>query len=634
MGGREVSVSLAHGVPADPVVDVALRGLILTITAFAVADPAGRVARAWYRVVERRVRAPQRVRLFVTLRPFQVTPPWQAFAGLGGMHAIAHSRWRGGAVVVDNDGAGRAAHARRSGFGAAAFEQGGVLRHLVRGVIPPRTEVEDAFGYASGALGWDLEIAPGCRPRSGTRGPVRRASRARARRPGRGPVASLDDARGVTRYWERKLPRSACACPAARNGVRATRLRTATAHILVNRDGPAIQPGPAALHAVVDPRRRHHVRGAAADGLHRRGARLPRLVRALPGAPTATCPCAVDRNGADWLPEHDSHGQLVFTLAEYFRFTGDRDFTAALWPAARRAVGYLEALRAQRLGPNSATPEQRARFGILPESASHEGYLAQPVHAYWDDFWALRGLRDARGAGAGAGRRGRRRARIEALRDALHRALYESIETTIATRALRLRPRLGGVGGLRSHRDRHRDRHDRRGAERLPPAALARTFDEYLAACAGGARGEIDWNNYSAYEIRILGALVRLGRRDDAHELLAFFLGDRRPQPWNQWPEISWRDPRSPGHLGDVPHAWIGAEYVLAVLGLFAYERPADDSLVLAAGISAAWLDAGEVGIVDLPTWWDGSATRCGDAGGTRSSSTSRRGCARPLGAL
>src|SRR5262249_31238447 len=103
---------------------------------------------------------------------------------------------------------------------------------------------------------------------------------------------------------------------------------------------------------------------------------------------------------------------------------------------------------------------------------------------------------------------------------------------------------------------------------------------------------------------RILGALVRLSRRDEAHEVLGFFLGDRRPQPWNQWPEISWRDPRSPGHLGDVPHAWIGAEVVLAVLGLFAYERPADNALVLAAGISDAWLDADEGGLHNLPTLW------------------------------
>ena len=96
---------------------------------------------------------------------------------------------------------------------------------------------------------------------------------------------------------------------------------------------------------------------------------------------------------------------------------------------------------------------------------------------------------------------------------------------------------------------------------------------------------------------------MRLGRRADAHELLEFFLADRRPLAWNQWPEISWRDPRSPGHLGDVPHAWIGAEYVLAVLGMFAYERPADAALVIAAGISEAWLASGVV-VDGLPTWW------------------------------
>ena len=42
-----------------------------------------------------------------------------------------------------------------------------------------------------------------------------------------------------------------------------------------------------------------------------------------------------------------------------------------------------------------AADEHRACFGLLPESVSHEGYLAQPVHSYWDDFWALRGFKDA-----------------------------------------------------------------------------------------------------------------------------------------------------------------------------------------------------------------------------------------------
>src|SRR5262249_27762827 len=112
-------------------------------------------------------------------------------------------------------------------------------------------------------------------------------------------------------------------------------------------------------------------------------------------APDGNVPCAVDRNGPDWLVEHDSHGELIFTIAECFRFTGDRGFLQGLWPAALRAADHLEALRRTRLGRESETREKHARHGLLPESASHEGYLAHPVHAYWDDFWAVRALGDA-----------------------------------------------------------------------------------------------------------------------------------------------------------------------------------------------------------------------------------------------
>jgi hypothetical protein len=594
----EPEISLAQNCLPIPSSRWRHRGFVLTTTAFAAADPGGPAARACYRV-ENNAPTPKRVRLFVALRPFQVTPPWQSFEGLGGPARVRSLTWRDGAVVVDG-GLRVVPLTPPSGFGAAAFEQGGALRHLARGALPPRTEVEDAFGYASGALAWDLELAPGAAGEVHVAVPF-------ADRPALGPVghaemrstnaATLDE---VTRDWKRKLgavgvnlPESAAAC--------VDTVRTATAHILVNRDGAAIQPGPRRYT-------RSWIRDAAtmSAALLRMG--CPGEVRdflewyAPYQAADGNVPCVVDRAGADWLPEHDSHGQLVFTLAEYFRFTGDRDFTARLWPAARRAVSYLEALRAQRIGPEFRGPEKRARFGILPESASHEGYLAQPVHAYWDDFWALRGLGDAvmlaRALGDAADAE-----RIDALRQVLHRCLYESIETTIVTRGLSYVP--GSVEWADFDPTATATAITTTDApQQLPAAALAWTFDQYLCDLRRRRSGEIDWNNYSAYELRILGALVRLGRRDDAHELLAFFLGDRRPRPWNEWPEISWRDPRSPGHLGDVPHAWIGAEFVLAVLGLFAYERPADDALVLAAGISAAWLDAGEVGIDDLPTWW------------------------------
>ncbi len=80
----------------------------------------------------------------------------------------------------------------------------------------------------------------------------------------------------------------------------------------------------------------------------------------------------------------------------------------------------------------------------------------------------------------------------------------------------------------------------------LPPAETHNTFDKYLAGFRERAGGTMDWNNYTAYEIRIIGALVRLGRRHEALELAAFMLTDQRIPPWNQWPEITWRDPAEP----------------------------------------------------------------------------------------
>jgi len=139
----------------------------------------------------------------------------------------------------------------------------------------------------------------------------------------------------------------------------------------------------------------------------------------------------------------------------------------------------------------------------------------------------------------------------------------------------------------------------------LPAAAIDRTFDEYLSNFRKRRRREVDWSNYSPYEIRIVGALVRLGRRERAFELAQFFLGDRRPPAWNQWPEIAWRDPRSPGHIGDMPHAWIGAEFIFAFRSMLAFERESDQALVVAAGIPAEWLEAdGGVGVDGLPTWY------------------------------
>ena len=587
--------------------------LALCVSACAVGGPGAATVQVRYRVENL---APEacRVRLFVALRPFQVSPPWQRFGDIGGVVRVSELRWESGLPRPDF-GAGRtgsigehaaalwvdgcpAVTASRApdAFGVAGFDQGPITDYLARGEPPQWPSVRDPFGHASAALAFDLDLAPNASdaidlavpldpPAHQVSGILPPDPQALAR-----AASQWTELLGQVRF---DLPD--LALPYAQT------CRSAAAQILLNRDGPALQPGP-----------RRYTRSWIRDGAGMAAALL-RLDLARPArdfirwyaqfqAPDGNVPCCVDQSGPDWLPEHDSHGQLVFAVAEYSRFTGDLGLARELWPACLKAIAYLEALRAQRLTEAYLAPDRRACYGLLPESVSHEGYLAHPVHAYWDDFWALRGLKDAAWL-AEVLKESAEARRLTALRDDFADTLHASLAHTMADRGIDYLP--GSVewadadatavaNALTLVDETHR----------LPPAALAFTFDQFLERFRAMHGDKVPWTNYTPYEIRVMGALIRLGRRDDAHELARFFLAERRPPAWNQWPEIAWRNPRAPGHQGDLPHTWIAAEYILAFRDWFAYEREADQALVVAAGIPHAWLMAGPVAVSGLPTWY------------------------------
>jgi hypothetical protein len=507
-------------------------------------------------------------RLFVLLRPFQVTPPWQSFRNLGGVSPIRELAWRDGVVCV-NDTLQLAPSLEPAGFGALRFDEGFMADHLAAGAVPVNSEVKDSFGFATGALCFDLPSAgqgscehvvscmPSAAPRSSDEG-------------------AFD--------WEAKIPAGQWAGGGWATDAISAAL-TATAHILVTRCGPALQPGP-----------RRYTRSWIRDGAMM-GAALLRMGRrdevlefirwyAPHQRADGFVPCCVDRQGTDWLVEHDSHGQLLALIADYHRFTSDRQFLEEMWPFVDKAVGCIEGL----LGSD----------GLMPISVSHEGYLAQPVHSYWDDFWTLRGLRDAVDMARAAGQELSAQ-HWTALCARFASSLFTSIEATRAQR------RLDFIPGSIEWADF--DPTATANAiylldvpDGLDRKALEHTFDKYLADWRSKRSGAVESANYTPYEIRIIGALVHLGRRDAALELLRFFLTDRRPPPWHQWPEIAWRDRKAPAHVGDLPHTWIAGEYVLAVRSLFAYERETDRSLVLAAGLAPEWLEGSGVRVNRMPT--------------------------------
>lgn len=575
-----------------PVPTVRWRAADLDLDITAVVDEGSRVL-VRYRVRNGGAKT-KAVTLFVAVRPYQGTPPWQAWRDLGGPSPV-HSLVADAGTVRIRAGGKTVALASSSpadAFGAACFDDGGVARWLAQGRVPPASSVEDDHGRAEGVLEFSRTLgpsasfdvfvtcgAPGVDPLPFD------AGQAQARM-----TAAVD-------AWRLALPLHDAvdaATPAFEVAV------TAVAHVLACRDGAALQPGP-----------RRYTRSWIRDGAIMAGA-LARAGRA--DAATAFVewyapfqrgdgfvPCCVDRDGVDPLVEHDSHGQLVHATAETFRFTRDVAFARRLWPHCVRAAGFIEQLRATRRTPAFATGERRACYGLLPESVSHEGYLAQPVHAYWDDFWALRGLRDAAFLARELGFDDEA-PRWSAAADDLESALGESIRQVAREHRLDTVPAsvewadfdptaIAGAVALAGC------------ASVFADDALATTFDRYMEGFRARREPSSTWSNYSPYEARIVGALVRMGRRDDANALLDGLLADCRPHGWNQWPEILWRDAAAPAHLGDLPHCWIGAEYFVALRTMLLYEREEDGALVVGAGLRRQWIDAGLVA-KGLPTWW------------------------------
>jgi hypothetical protein len=586
------TASLAEGYLPIPSVRWRRRGLAFEVTAFAAGVPRRPVLYARYRLRNQTAR-PLRPRLLLVLRPFQVNPPWQFLGRPGGAVEVRRIAFAGGAVEVTVGGERGPRTVvplspAPAAFGAMSFDEGPIVEVLRRGRMPAAASVDDPFGYASAALAYDLRLAPGATGEVDLAIPLGAPPAAVEHGGPDAPARVALRLRRVAAGWRARLGGVDIRLPAPAEPWVAT-LRTALAHILISRDGPALRPGTRAYA-------RSWIRDGAlmSEALLRLGA-APEVREFVAWyAPYqgagGKVPCCVDARGADPVPENDSAGELLYLLASYYRFTGDRAFLEGLWGHVEGAVAYLDALRRQRRTAPYRQPDKLAFFGLLPESISHEGYSAHPVHSYWDDFFALRGLADAAGLAHALGKDDLA-ARWGALRDEFRADLYASLRRTIAGRRLDYIP---GSVELADFDPTSTAIAVAPGGElaNLPAAELRRTFERYFEDFERRRRGG-EWTAYTPYELRSAGVFVRLGWRERARQLIAGFMADRRPPGWNQWPEVVWRDPRHPGFLGDLPHAWVAAEYIRSFLDLLAYERDSDQALVLAAGIPADWAASG-----------------------------------------
>lgn len=597
----QISQSLRDGDLPIPTVTWAGEGW--TLATSAIADGTPEAAQLYGRyVLTNTSNRPRTLTLALMARPFQVNGPVQFLTTPGGVGPIRQVDWTGGELVLNDTirirSLGRPDAVAVSDFQAGADPRS-LLTNAARHRSPDERWVESDTELAAGALLYEVTLEPGQVRTFGWTTPL-----------SGGPVDLIDPSTGrllelvedrVASVWREKLDRFDLILPPEAQRIEDV-MRSSLAQILMSRQGPILQPGTRSYN-------RSWIRDGAmmAEGLNRLGHADLSADYLRWFAPlvfdNGKVPCCADVRGADPVPENDSHGEFIFLAAETYRYTHDAALLREVWPQVQAAVAYMDGLRASTRTDEFQAEDKRHLYGLLPPTISHEGYSDRPAYSYWDDFWGLRGYSDAAfiadtlGDPAAAARIRASEAQfrtdlmasitatarvhgIDWIAGAADRGDFDATSTTIA-----LSP-----GGL---------------IDDLPQDLLTGTFDKWWANFTARQENRIAWTDYTPYELRNVGALVRLGRREDALRALDFYFADMRPAAWNGWAEVVSRDEREPRFIGDMPHAWISSDYIRSALDLLVYERDRDQALVLAAGVPTRWLETeAGVGVRGIRTAW------------------------------
>jgi hypothetical protein len=567
--------ALPDGYLPLPVVHRRHEHLTLTVQACAVGESNSSTAYVRY-TVHNTSNIRQKGRLFLAARSWQVNPPWQFLNKPGGFAPIRQISSTACGININGRTVVCVPRTNKAdSHGTSFLAAGDVTEYLARGIVPRQPRVSDPHGFAGAALAFDFDLPAGCKQTIYVAVPLSDLSVIES------PARAFARAK---RWWKRKLASVNLTIGGASDMV--DTIKSQIAYLLINREGPAIQPG-----------KRSYMRTWIRDGALTCAAFLQYgLVQEVKDFilwftphiyANGKVPCCVDKRGADPTPENDSPGEWLYMVAQYYRYTGDKELLKSVFPYVKRVVGFIDELRQTQRTAEFRRSANKHLFGLLPPSISHEGYSDKPAYSHFDNIFADVGLACARYLAAEMGDE-KCRDWVSSIYSEFHSDLVASIYRVVADRDLQYVPASADRGDFDPTSTTIALDPDNLlpELERL----LRYTFERYWTELEGRIKGG-DWSAYTPYELRSVGALLRLGERDRAHSALAFFMQHRRPSGWNHWAEVVCRDSREAKFLGDMPHGWVGSDFLRSVRSLLVYERAGE--LIVGHGLTGEWLRAG-----------------------------------------
>jgi hypothetical protein len=536
---------------------------------------------------------------YLLIRPFQVNPYYQWLNLTGGAGRLFSIKDEGGGIIMADHKTIMTSRMFDS-FSAASFDAGNLVDLIRNGNLPLESGVKDMKGMANGVMKYVISLEPGEKTEFYLEVPFYSRNTYFV-------IANNEmvakDFQASSEFWKTKVDHIRFNLPPSADRIINT-YKSNLVYILINRDKAGIQPGSRSYE-------RSWIRdGALTSSALLKSGIVPEVKDFIEWYAdhlyeNGKVPCVVDFRGPDPTPENDSHGEFIYLVREYFNFTKDTAFLRSQNDNILKVVSYIESLIAQRSTDHykNGNDSLRAIYGLVPESISHEGYSAKPMHSYWDNFFTMKGLKDAAEIQEILGNKPDYE-RICKLRDTFRDNLYTSIDLAMKYKGIDYIPGCVELGDF--------DATSTTIAltpcnelNNLPKPQIYKTFDRYYEFFKNRMDGKLDWINYTPYENRLIGSFIILDQPEKAHELIDFFLDDQRPQGWNHWAEVVWKDYRRPGYIGDMPHTWCGSDFLNAVRSMFVYENEYDQSLVLAAALYQDWIDTpGGMSVNNLPTYY------------------------------
>jgi hypothetical protein len=563
-------------------------------------------------VLENKSDSRLRGKVFFTIRPFQVNPPWQWAGGMAEVNKLSFSAATN--TIKINESEKIIALKKPDKFDAVDYIHGDIIDKVKEGAISSSESIEDVFNYASGALEYDFSLR-GKRKEEylfiisldddkNAISQLLKASSSRSRLFKRNKLnkefAFMEQ--DTINYWEEKLNKVRIKIP---DEEMLNTIKSSLAYILINKDGPMLQAGSGAYE-------KSWIRDGciSSAALLRMGytQEVKDYIDWISGhikENGKVPPIIISENEVDpaWetvYEEYDSQGQYIFCVLQYYNFTKDKNWLKEKLPVVIRVLDYMESLRKTNMLEEYSAGDKKVFYGIFPLSVSHEGYFPPPgAHSYWDDFWGLKGWKDAQKIAEILGDAELAKRASNETR-AFRQALQESISLAQKLNNINYIPGCAERGDFDAPSTAI-SVWPTEESRYLPQASLYNTFGIFWAdQFSPTLQNTTNWS-YSSYALRLSHVFILLDQRDKAIKMLEQYLSLKRPRTWNQWAEGTLSDDRKPWFIGDLPHSWVASIYINSFRSMFVYEK--DGCLILGHGIPQKWI-SGEVSIDNFPTYY------------------------------